>query len=233
MKRISLFFIVCGQCVYLNAWAGAGDLVAKVQIANVSSNTSSVLGKIFSSPPLNDAGVDPNTEFSVSSDITLQANLSYYLTNKIATEASIQFGSDHTFSIENGRATSDLRNQEFGKVKILPMMLTGQWHFNPDSKFDPYLGAGVAYTQVLDRDLAWTRGGLRGFAITTEPNMFGAVFQAGLNLNLDGDWVLNADIKYLLQSTEVFAVTNRGIKVKIDSLDVNPLIISLGIGRHF
>ena len=40
---------------------------------------------------------------------------------------------------------------EVGSTKHLPPTVSLQYHFMPDSTFQPYLGAGVNYTNVLQR----------------------------------------------------------------------------------
>jgi outer membrane protein len=114
----------------------------------------------------------------------------------------------------------------------LPPTLTVQWHFNPDQTFDPYVGAGINATFMLDRKLELSQGPLAGTDIKIDRSSFGPALQAGFDVNLQDGWLLNADVKYLWIDTDVKLKTAAGWS-KIDSLDVNPWVLSIGVGKRF
>ena len=58
--------------------------------------------------------------------------------------------------------------------------------------------------------------------------------QAGVDVNLKDGWLINADVKYINIETDVrlrSAITGRWTKV--DSLDINPWVVGIGIGKKF
>jgi len=59
--------------------------------------------------------------------------------------------------------------------------------------------------------------------------MFGPALQAGIDYNLQDKWLLNVDVKKIWFSTDVNAV---GLG-KIDNLDVDPWVVSFGVGKKF
>jgi len=126
----------------------------------------------------------------------------------------------------------------YHRIDALPPTLTVQWHFNPDQTFDPYVGAGINATFMLDRTLTLNQssvGALQGSKIKIDRDSFGPALQAGLDVNLKDGWLLNADVKYLWIDTDVKLRNPLAGNswTKIDSLDVNPWVISLGIGKRF
>jgi len=58
--------------------------------------------------------------------------------------------------------------------------------------------------------------------------MWGPAIQAGLDVNLQDKWLVNFDVKKIWFSTDVFLGST-----KIDSLDIDPWVVSLGFGKKF
>jgi outer membrane protein len=114
--------------------------------------------------------------------------------------------------------------------------LTAQWHFNPDQTIDPYVGAGGAFVLGLDRKLtaAYTpvTTPTSYLPIRIDRSAFGAVLQAGFDVNLQDKWLINFDVKKIWVNTDVKLDAGSGYK-KIDNLDLNPLVLSVGIGKKF
>ena len=106
-----------------------------------------------------------------------------------------------------------------------------QWHFNPDQLIDPYVGAGVNYTRFMDKNLKHAVGG----DIDVDRNSFGLALQAGVDVNLKDGWLINADVKKLWIDTDVHFSHGNGLfpKQKIDSLDIDPWVFGIGVGKKF
>jgi outer membrane protein len=87
---------------------------------------------------------------------------------------------------------------------------------------------------MLDRNLRGSAGAINGEKIKLENDSWGYVLQAGVDVNLKDGWLVNADVKYVNIETDVkldSAITGRW--TKIDSLDINPWVFGLGIGKKF
>jgi len=56
--------------------------------------------------------------------------------------------------------------------------------------------------------------------------------QAGVDINLKDGWLINADVKYITLDTDVKLKLASGW-TKIDSLDINPWVFGIGIGKKF
>jgi outer membrane protein len=157
--------------------------------------------------------VDISTAFVPELDFT------YFFTKNIAAEL-ILGTAKHNVDLEP--AVGD--DVDLGHVWLLPPTLNLQYHFYAGD-FKPYVGAGINYTffygvdegDVLDMDY---------------DNSFGFSFQAGIDYNLNDKWFLNFDIKKILLKTDVDVKVAADTTVPVE-VDIDPLIIGLGVGMKF
>jgi outer membrane protein len=229
MKQSLLVLALAAAFTPILAQAEAGDWVVRARIVDVSPNEDSNLGKTVNK---NVAPVmSPGAELSVDNNVIPELDISYYVTKNVAAELILALGTRHDVSVK-GDSLATVGNQNLGSVNALPPTLTAQWHFNPDQTFDPYVGAGINYTNMLDRNLKFSKGALAGTKIKVDSDSWGYALQAGLDVNLKDGWLINADVKYVTISTDVKANLG-GNWTKIDSLDINPWVIGVGIGKKF
>lgn len=232
MKKTILFAALSSLFASGYAMAEAGDWVVRARAVSVSPNESSELGKTVNQNVGAGATVmSPGAELSVDSNVIPELDISYYFTKNIAAELILATGTRHDVSIK-GDSLTTVGNQNLGSVNLLPPTLTVQWHFMPDQTFDPYLGAGLTYSHSFDRGLAFQSGPLAGGAIRIDRDMIAPALQAGFDINLKDGWLINADIKYIWLNTDV-EMMSAGKWVKIDSLDIDPVVIGIGIGKKF
>ena len=227
MKKSLLVLAVLSAFAPVLAQAEAGDIVVRLRAAYVNPDEKSKLGSL-------DGGLTTTDgRLAVGNNTIPELDISYYFTKNIAAELILAAGTRHDVSIV-GQAVGagTLPNQPLGSVNILPPTLTAQWHFNPDQMIDPYVGAGINYTHSFDRSLK-TTAGVAGVPIHIDQNMFGAVAQAGVDVNLGSGWLINADVKYVTMNTSVKAELTPGNWTKIDDLDINPWVFGVGIGKKF
>lgn len=184
----------------------AGDVMVRVRglavLPEVSSSVS-IGGKV-----------------EASQSIVPEADISYYFTKNIAVEA-IAAITRHNVSA-NGTSSGDVG---LGKVTLLPPTVTAQYHFMPDSKFNPYLGAGINYTYFFDHKTT------KGSAATKirYDNTFNPAIQAGFDYNVAGNWFMNVDVKHIFLKT--VAKINGGSIMADVNLD--PTIVGVGLGYRF
>ena len=211
------------------AMAEAGDWVVRARAVNVSPNEDSKLGRTVNSNVGN--LMSSGAKLEVDSNTIPELDISYYFTKHIAAELILALGTRHDVSI-HGDSAGVIGNQKLGSVNLLPPTLTVQWHFLPDQKFDPYVGAGLNYTAMLDRNLQFSSGAADGTKIKIDRDSVGPVLQAGFDINLEDGWLINADVKYVWIDTDV-KMRNGSQWTKIDSLDINPWVVGVGFGKKF
>jgi outer membrane protein len=109
-------------------------------------------------------------------------------------------------------------------TKHLPPTLTLQYHFLPDSKFQPYVGVGLNYTNFFDEK---TTGPLAGSNLNLGDS-WGIAGQIGFDIPLNDQWFLNADIRYIDIDT----------KAKLDgasigTVSIDPWVYGINVGVKF
>ncbi len=234
MKKTLLALAVAAALVPSLAMAEAGDIVVRLRATHISADEGSKLGaQTDASYPTPLSGSTPNStylygstnaELRVDSNTIPEIDFSYYITKNIAAELILAVGTRHDVKSVGAGVTHKL-----GSVNLLPPTLTAQWHFNPDQTFDPYVGAGVSYVRAMDNTLAYETT----TPIKIDRNSFGPAIQAGFDYNLENKWLLNFDVKKIWVGTEVQLNLAGGGWKKIDNLDIDPWVVSVGFGRKF
>jgi outer membrane protein len=190
------------------AMAEKGDVVVRLRATNINPDEKSKL----------DQYIGGENKLEVGSNTIPELDISYYFTKNIAAELILAVGSRHDVTLNTGSSKIDL-----GKVNLLPPTLLAQWHFNPDQTFDPYVGAGVSYIRAMDNGLD-----LNGAPIRIDRNSWGPALQAGMDWNLQDRWLVNVDVKKIWFDTDV-----KMNGAKIDKLDIDPWVVSVGFGKKF
>ncbi len=102
-------------------------------------------------------------------------------------------------------ATGTLPAQGFpgtvAEIKHLPPTLTLQYHFNTGSMWHPYVGAGINYTTFFSED---TKGALKnaGFRDIELDDSWGLAVEAGVDYELENNWLVSAQLWYVDIDTE-------------------------------
>ena len=206
MQKSLITILVAGLMAPVLSFAEKGDIVVRARVTHIAPDESSHLVSTV------------GDKLEVNSNTIPEIDFSYYFTKNIAAELILAVGSRHDVNIGGGVNAG----AKLGSINLLPPTLTAQWHFNPDQTIDPYVGAGMSYIRAMDRNLNLDTTG-----ITVERNMFGPVLQAGADYNLPNKWLVNFDVKKIWFSTDVSTTT------KIDNLDIDPWVVSFGVGKKF
>ena len=213
MKKSLIALAVAAALVPSLAMAEAGDIVVRLRATHINPDESSKLDHYL-----------PYKQLEVDSNTIPEIDFSYYITKNIAAELILATGTKHEVTLNTGSSKIDL-----GKVNLLPPTLLAQWHFNPDQTFDPYVGAGVSYIRAMDNSLALPDS----TDIHVSRNNWGVALQAGLDYNLENKWLLNVDVKKIWFDTTVKANLDGTGYTKIDQLDIDPWVVSVGFGKKF
>lgn len=184
----------------------AGDLLVRLRGVSFMTDTSGRTDTLGGSARTSDDQV-PELDFS------------YFFTKHIAAEL-ILATTKHTVEVK-GSTAGDL---DLGTMRIIPPVLTLQYHFLPDGRFSPYVGAGVNYVIVADKSTG------RSVNNVSYSNEFGFALQAGVDYRIDDRWSFNVDVKKVFVDTDIRV--NDGT-IKADGTDLDPLIVGVGFGYRF
>jgi outer membrane protein len=114
---------------------------------------------------------------------------------------------------------------------VLPPTLTLQYHFAPEGKIHPYVGAGVNWTMFYKEKASSQLNSAIGATDVNLSNSWGFALQAGMDFDLSEKMFLNVDVKYVDMDTNARLQT--GALVNNLKADINPLIIGVGVGWRF
>ena len=210
-KRLTLILVTAAistaMIVPLAAVAKeAGDLLVRVRSVAFMTDTSGTTDVLGGSARTSD-------------DFIPELDFTYFLTKNIALEL-ILATTVHTVEVK-GSTSGDL---DLGTVRFIPPVLTLQYHFLPDERFSPYVGAGINYLIVADHKTG------RSANDVSYSNEFGYAFQVGVDYRINDRWSVNADIKKVFVETDIHV--NNGT-IRANGTELDPWVIGLGIGYKF
>lgn len=186
----------------------AGTVMLNVRVTDVAPDAGDAISTT--------AGAATGLKAAVSDAVVPSIGVTYFFTDNIAAEV-IATTTRHTIKAQGPGTDIEVK-----KTWVLPPVVSLQYHFMPDAKFSPYLGAGVGY-------MAFYSGSDRnGFHLKLK-NGFGTALQAGADVALDGPWSANLDVKKVFFETDATDSVN-GLKSKVH---LDPWVVSVGAGYKF
>ncbi len=152
----------------------------------------------------------------VDDGFALGFNFTYYTTPNWAIEVLAATPFKHDVKLITG--------EKVAEVTHLPPTVTMQYHFETANAFNPYVGLGLNYTLFFDES---TEGLLSGTDLELDGS-FGLAAQVGFDIDLDNDWLLNLDVRYIDIESDA-----KLDGVALTSVDVSPWVIGATIGKRF
>ncbi len=194
----------------------AGDWLVRARAILVAPNESS--GAI--------TGI-AGSEVGLGNSVMPEVDFTYMFTKNIGAEL-ILGTTHHDIS---GRGTVSALGK-VGKTWVLPPTLTLQYHFMPEGKIHPYVGAGVNYTLFYSNDTTNSlTNALGGKTDLKLDDSFGWALQGGVDFDINKKLFINADIKYIDMNTKARLTT--GNTLRTVNVDVNPIVAAIGVGFRF
>ncbi len=176
--------------------------------------------KVLNLDPDVESATSIGGEATVDDDTVPELDIRYFITDNIAIEAILGTTEHNVAAV--GTA---LGNVNLGTVKVLPPTFTLQYHFNSESRFLPYIGAGINYTFFYDDN--------PGDVVSVSyKDDFGFALNIGFDYVINENNYFNIDIKkYTLSTDTVIDAGAAGIATV--SVDLDPLAISIVYGWRF
>lgn len=200
------------------AHAAAGDFLVRLRGIVVAPNEKS--GSVL--PAF------PGEKVSLDNAIAPEVDFTYMATNNIGFEL-IAATTKHTAS---GRTGTTGTIGKLASTWVLPPTLTAQYHFMPEGKVRPYVGAGVNYTMFYNDKASNALEAAVGDTKVRLKDSFGWAVQAGLDIDLNEKMFLNLDVKYIDMDTtarlDTTAAGTQRVKINID-----PIVVGAGVGFRF
>ena len=214
LNFIKIFFIFC----LLTFIGSTNNSVFSQESTSFKSAGKWLVGlKVLNLDPDVDSTVSIGGGAVVDDDTVPELDIRYFITDTIAIEAI--FGTtEHKVSAKN----TALGDVNLGTIKVLPPTFTLQYHFKTESKFKPYVGAGINYTFFYD-------GNPGQFESVKYKDEIGIALNIGFDFVLSDNNFFNIDIKKYDLPTDVNI--NNGVATA--DVDLDPLAISIGYGWRF
>ncbi len=175
-------------------------------------------GSMVSPQGSNDLG-----DFSIETDNGVGFGLSanFFLTERLSAEIAV-FG----LSYDANLRFQDIKFK-MDAVETFPVTLGFQYHFVPESRWDPYLGAGAAW--VSANDVQSTDLDNLGVGAIKLDDEFSWFANAGLGYRLGNQVGLAIDVRYIdYGPTSTSKVTGA-----TEDLELSTLVTSLGLRVRF
>ncbi|HPF72106.1 MAG: OmpW family outer membrane protein [Lysobacteraceae bacterium] len=181
----------------------AGDWVVKfgIHTVNPDGNNGEVAGGAFA--------VDVGNDTKPS----LQAE--YFFSPNLGVEVLAAVPFKHDIMLNGAKAAT---------TKQLPPTVSVQWHFNPEGKVNPFVGAGINYTTFFSVN---ETGPLTGTQLNLDSS-WGLAFHAGLDFKINDNWLFTVDGRWIDIDTDV-KLDGAGI----GTVNIDPVAYGVSIGYRF
>lgn len=215
--------LVAGVAGPASAGSESGDFMVRVLATGVLPDTEA--GPIdFTGGLLPGPGTVPGDSYDVSDELIPALTLTYFFNKNLALELFCCFANHE---IDGQGALAGLGVTDVGDTWIFPPALTLQYHFDGLGAFKPYAGVGVQYIHFFDENSNDLGGSLE------IDDAFGFTLQAGVDISLGGGWYLNADVKKTWLDADWTIRNSPVVGDASGEFDLDPLIVSAGIGYRF
>ena len=157
----------------------------------------------------------PDVKLEVDKDERFTFDITYMIRDNWGIELLAADTFNHGFQVyENNTAPALLG----GEVEHIPPTLSLQYHFRPEARFRPYVGAGLNYTLFSNEEPA----GLK------LDDSFGLAAQAGFDYGINDNWFVNYAIRWI----DIDADATLGGD-KLGTIEIEPWVYSLNLGYRF
>jgi len=202
----------------------AGDWLVRFGASNIDPKSDN------GSFDLTATGVLGVQDITVDSRVGVTFNVAYMYTDTIGIELLAALPYKHDINVEG-------LPEPAATVTHLPPTLSVQYYFLPGSTFRPYAGIGLNLTWFMDED---KKAGLAAadtlLGVTTDVDVdstsFGLAAQLGFDYEINKQWFLNVDVRYIDISTDATLIVD-GANFTTAKVDVDPLVYGIHLGYRF
>ncbi|HUK01328.1 MAG TPA: OmpW family outer membrane protein [Steroidobacteraceae bacterium] len=163
----------------------------------------------------------PSDAIHVNDKWIPEVDFEYFFTPHWSSELVLTYPQTQNVTLEHSALGGPVN---IGSFKHLPPTLTMKYDFMPDQAFQPYLGAGLNVTWIMDVHLQVPTVG----SLALDHTSVGPAAQAGFDYRIAEHWYFNADAKWLMLRSDV-----KLGGVKISQARIDPVLLGVGFGYRF
>lgn len=162
----------------------------------------------------------------MGSDTTLELDLTYLFTEHFGVEFIL--GTSKHDLVGTGSIAA---LGKVGSARTLPPTVTLVYRFTPKASIRPYAGVGLNYTRFYKERTTDSLNAVLGPTAAKLDSAFGLAGQVGVDVDIDKNWYVNFDAKYVRMDTTLTLDSSGTIRTT--DIDINPWFIGIGLGRRF
>jgi outer membrane protein len=226
MKRFNIATAAVVAALVLAAPASAheeGTWIIRAGVGTVAPESDNLVLRDF-------PAADIDTTVVVDNGTSLTLTGTYMFTQNWAFDilAAWPFTHDISIRVVDTIPPGSTASLEIAETDHLPPTFSVQYHFMPDGKFQPYVGAGLNYTTFFSTDVTQDFTDLLGVTDLDLDDSFGFALQLGADIEVSDNWLVNLDVRYINIETDA-----KVDGVKIGTVDINPWVYAIAVGRRF
>lgn len=171
----------------------------------------------------------PGAKVDIGSDTSAILTLTYFPADSVSVEVFAGLPGKHDVFAAGALASAG----KLGTAKLAAPTVMGQYRFlSHQSKFKPYIGAGITYAYFYDEEgsdtlTALTNPGGPATEISVKA-AWGATAQLGLNYAITDRWFIDASVMKTWMKNTATLSTGQSIEARLD-----PVSTSISIGYKF
>ncbi|WP_426415465.1 OmpW/AlkL family protein [Aestuariirhabdus sp. LZHN29] len=227
MRKLTLAAAIMAATALISGQAAAyqqGDFILRAGAATVDPDNEK-----SDNATLNGAST-PGTLDSIDSDTALGLTFTYMATDNVGIGLLAASPFEHEIK-EQGLGIGKI-----GTAKHLPPTLTGQYFplGGTDSRFQPYIGAGINFTTFFSEDASSEYEATLGASDLELDDSWGWGLQAGADYKITDNLVVNASVwKLDIETNAEFKGKDGTTLVKIKDIEIDPWVYMVGVGYKF
>jgi outer membrane protein len=208
----------------LAAILGTATVLAAVPAAAYQAGDMIVRAGLAGVLPTGDGTIGPG-QVEADNGYSLGINFTYMATSNIGVEVLGSWPFSHDIEGKGGLAGAG----KVAEIKHLPPTVTLQYHFGTGSKFHPYVGAGINYTNFFDIEETSSLG---GDSLDLDDS-WGVALEAGVDYELQNDWMVGAAVWWVDIDTDA-TITGAGSGLAgTYNVSIDPWVFMLSVGKKF
>ena len=209
--QLGIALAAAGLCLQpLTASAAKGDWLLRGGVA-------------IADPKSDNLSLSPEQEVQVDTGTSVSLEGTYMFADRWGVELFVPYPFNHDVDIDGAEGAGNV-----AEVDQMPPVLSLQYHFNPDGKFRPYIGAGVNYTMFSSEE---TKGALSDTSLELDDS-WGAAGQIGADVSLTENWFLNLAVRYIDMSSDAEITDDLGTSA-LGDVEIDPFIYQAQVGYRF
>lgn len=168
--------------------------------------------------------LDPETIIEVDDGTSLTLMGTYMFNPNWGFDVLASWPFNHDITLGGGT--------KIAETDHLPPTFSLQYHFMPDSTFQPYAGAGLNFTTFFSTDVEQALTDLTGITDIDLDDSFGLALQLGADWTFGNNWLVNFDLRWI--SIESDLTGSDGVdSIELGTVAIDPWVYSINIGYSF